>query len=211
MPEVPGFEMIRVFYGDDRVKISAEVLRALGDGYEVFEGAELTLVDLPTIFRGVTLFGNSRRILIKDLGENKVCFEKFSEYLDTDFEVVLWESKLDKRSVVYKALVKAGVEICEFRAAEPVEKKLVFEVLDSALGGNSRRAIEIIEGVGKHQAAQEFFGLLVYQGLKKFENGTRGSEKVVRELAKTDMEMKTTGLSDPWLSIKALLVRLSLS
>ena len=203
--------MIRVFYGDDRVKISAEVSRALGDDYEVLEGAELVLADLPTVFRGVTLFGASRRILIKDLGENEVCFEKLLEYLDTDFEVIVWEGKLDKRSVEYKVLVKAGVEMREFKSVEPVEKKLVFEVLDAALGGNSQRAIEIVEGIEKTQAAQQFFGLLVYQGLKRFENGARGSERVLRELAKTDMEMKTTGFADPWLLVKALLVRLSLA
>ena len=42
--------MIRIFYGENRVKINAEIKKVLGGGYEVLDGAELTVADLPSIF-----------------------------------------------------------------------------------------------------------------------------------------------------------------
>jgi hypothetical protein len=209
LPEVPK-DMIRVFYGDDRIKISEEIIGILGAEYEVFEGAGLVLSDLPTIFRGMSLLaGERRRILIKDLSENKAVFEKVADYLDTDFDVVLWETKLDKRSATYKALARAKIEIKEFKAAEPADRRLVFEVFDMALRGDAHGAVDIIERMEKEKAAAEFFGLLVYQGIKRYENGGAQAEKILRELAKTDIEMKNTDFSDPWISVKSLLVRLS--
>ena len=63
---------IRVFTGDDRVKISEEVVKVLGGNYEVFEGENLANSDLPSIFLGATLFSEgARKVLVKDLSENK--------------------------------------------------------------------------------------------------------------------------------------------
>ena len=49
LPEGQGLKgsgnMIRVFYGDDRLKIEAEIRRNLGEGYEVIEADTLAVAD----------------------------------------------------------------------------------------------------------------------------------------------------------------------
>ena len=100
---------IKILTGEDRVKTERVIKRELGEGYEVFEGEKLTTGDLPGIFLGATLFsvGEKRKILIKDLGENKEVLdalaEKLEEFLTTDNDVVLWESKIDKRLTSIKS------------------------------------------------------------------------------------------------------------
>ena len=83
--------MIRIFYGDDRIKIEREIKKIFGADYEVLEGVELEATDLPSIFLGGSLFADERKILIKDMGENKEVFTKLPEYLNTPHEVILFE------------------------------------------------------------------------------------------------------------------------
>ena len=42
--------MIKVYYGDDRVRAKKDIEAFLRDEYEVVEGAELTAEDLPSLF-----------------------------------------------------------------------------------------------------------------------------------------------------------------
>jgi len=205
---------IKIFTGDDRVRAQAEILRVLGKGYEVFEGESLTSADLPGIFLGTTLFSaGARKILVKDLGENREVFaelaEKIGEYVKTDAEVVIWESKLDKRLAATKALVKAGVEVREFKAAEPVNMKAVFDIYNIALKDGAK-AVRELEKIESKQDPYMFFGLMVSQALKKLEWGPNGAKekRVLKELARVDIQMKSTGV-DPWILVKAFLLRAS--
>lgn len=75
--------MIKVFYGDDRVKAKQEIKRLLGDDYEVLDGPEITANDLPSIFLGASLFAEKRRILIRDFTANKSVYDELPTYLDT--------------------------------------------------------------------------------------------------------------------------------
>lgn len=205
---------IRIFTGEDRARTQAEILRALGEGYEVFEGESLIPSDLPGIFLGATLFSaGTRKILVKDLSENKEAFAEFAgkidEWLRTDAEVVIWESKLDKRLTAVKALVKAGVEVKEFKAQEPVDMKQVFDIYNIAL----RDGVKAVTELAKIESKQDpymFFGLMVSQALKKLEwkpNGVK-EKKVLKELSVVDMQMKSTGV-DPWMLVKSFLLRVS--
>lgn len=205
---------IRIFTGEDRARTQAEILRALGEGYEVFEGESLTPSDLPGIFLGATLFSaGTRKILVKDLSESKEAFAEFAgkidEWLRTDAEVVIWESKLDKRLTAVKALVKAGVEVKEFKAQEPVDMKQVFDIYNIAL----RDGVKAVTELAKIESKQDpymFFGLMVSQALKKLEwkpNGVK-EKKVLKELSVVDMQMKSTGV-DPWMLVKSFLLRVS--
>lgn len=205
---------IRIFTGEDRVKAQAEILRVLGEGYEVFEGESLTANDLPGIFWGATLFSvGERKILIKDLSENKEVWaelaEKACEFAKTDAKVILWESKLDKRLAATKALVKAGLEVKEFKAQEPVDMKAVFDIYNIALRDGAR-AVSELEKIESKQDPYMFFGLLVSQALKKLEWKPSGvkEKKALKELAATDMQMKSTGV-DPWMLVKSFLLRVS--
>jgi len=199
--------MLRVFVGEDRVSAETALKRLIGGNYEVFEGENLSAGDLPSIFQGTSLFETGkRRILLKNLSENLAVWEKIAEYAGTEHEVVVWELKIDKRSAGYKNLKAAGVEIQEFALKARPEAKMVFGVLDTALR-DGRRAVAQVEQIELEQDPYMFFGLLVTQALKKFEQrGGVREKRLLKELAKLDMEMKTTGL-EPWMLIKAFLLR----
>ena len=199
--------MLRVFVGEDRLAAEMALKRVIGGNYEVFEGENLVVNDLPSIFQGTSLFETGkRRILLKNLSENPAVWEKVADYADTEHEVVVWELKLDKRSLGYKNLKSSGVEIQEFALKAKPEAKMVFGVLDTALR-DGKRAVAQVEQIELEQDPFMFFGLMVTQALKKFEQKGGAKEKrLLKELAKLDMEMKTTGL-DPWMLIKAFLLR----
>ena len=67
--------MIKVFYGDDRVKAKQEISKLLGNDYEVLDGPEINTNDLPSIFLGTTLFASKRSILIRDFTANKPAYD----------------------------------------------------------------------------------------------------------------------------------------
>ena len=48
---------------------------------------------------------------------------KILEYLDTEHEVVIWETALDKRTVVYRELVKRRVEMKEYDLLPALERE----------------------------------------------------------------------------------------
>ena len=201
--------MIKVLYGDDRAAMYNYAKKILGEGYEIVEGEGLGSADMVNVFVGGSLFADKRRILVKDLGESKEAFAELPKYLETENEVVLVESKLDKRGVVYKELVDRKVEVREFRAAAPPDKKLVFDVLDMAMRGEGKQAVEMtkkIEVAG--QDVYMFFGLIVSQTIKKLEMGNRDARRVISLLAQTDVLMKSSSLS-PWLLVQRVLVQIS--
>ncbi len=202
--------MLRVFYGGNRLGAEKEVKRLLGEGYEGHEGENLRVEDLPSIFQGTSLFGTEkRRILLKDVTENPAVWEKLGDYAETDFEVICWEMKVDKRSTGYKKLKEAGVELREFPELQKPEAKLVFGVLDTAMR-DGKKAVEMVEKIELEQDPYMFFGLLVTQALKKYE-ATKGGVKerrLVKELARTDMQMKSA-VMEPWDLIKVLLLKAS--
>ena len=96
--------MLKIFYGEDRVGAMNEIEKTLGSNYEVIEGPELEPTDLPNIFLGTSLLDNNRNILIRDLSSNKPVFEMIPNYLNTPHQIILFETKLDKRSNTYKTL-----------------------------------------------------------------------------------------------------------
>lgn len=200
--------MLKVFYGENRLAAEKAVKQTLGENYEVYEGETLGLTDLPSIFQGASLFETERRrILLKNLAENAAVWEKIAEYLDTEHDVVVWELKLDKRSAGYKRLKEAGVELREFAALKKPELNVVFNVLDVALRDGAK-AVKMVEQIELEQDPYMFFGLLVTQMLKKFDNTGGGAKerRLLKELAKTDLEMKSSAI-EPWMLIKAFLLR----
>lgn len=200
--------MIRIFYGDDRVRIQKEVERVLGKDKEVFEGVEINFADLPSIFQGGSLLALQRKILIKDLGENKQVFEEILKYLDSEHEVVIWENKLDKRTSLYKELSKRKIEIKEFKRAEEIDRRKVFEIYRVALV-DGKRAVLMVEEIELAQDPYQFLGLIVKQAIDQYEMKRGIKEKrALVELSKVDIAMKTTGIK-PWLILKSFLLRLS--
>ena len=198
--------MIRVFYGDDRVKATAEVRRILGDEYEVIEVAEIARAELPSVLMGATLFSEKRKILIRDLLSNTGVRDEVAKFVDTPHEVILLESKLDKRAAVYKAL-KDKVEFFEFKAASAVEFSAVFDVYRIAKRDGARAVLKLRE-LEPHEDPVMFFGLLVSQALKDFTARPGVQEKkVLKMLAEVDVQMKSSKI-EPWLLVEGAVMRL---
>ncbi len=199
--------MIKIFYGDDRVRANNEIKKLLKPTYESIEGADLTVNDLSNIFLGNSLFSESRNILIRDFCSNKAVFSELIKYTKTPHNIILLESKLDKRSTTYKEL-KGQIEIKEFKLPEDANFMVVFDIYKTAKRDKAR-AIKLLEQIKPTEDPIKFTGLLISQATKEFSahQGIR-ERQVLKDLAKLDLKQKTTGL-DPWLLIEAFLIKLS--
>ncbi len=200
--------MIKVFYGDDRVRAKQEIDKFLGKDYEVIEGAGLTEQDLPSIFKGASLFAEKRSILIRDLSTNKSAYDFLPEYLDTPHNIVIFELKLDKRSTTYKEL-KDKIEFREFALPQDKNFSLVFDIYKTAKK-DGKKAVEQLKSIEQDQDPMMFFGLLVSQAIKDFaaNQGTK-QKRALKELSRIDILMKTTS-SQPWLLVESFLLQVSL-
>jgi len=201
--------MIRIFYGKDRVKARAAIDRLLGKDYEVIEAETLTRADMPSVFLGTSLFGETRKILLKSLGENKECWEMLPEYLKTTHDVIIWENTLDKRTSTYKALAKAkGVEFKEFEQPETVNRNELYSVFDAAYAGNGKRAVQLCEKIEATSDAFAFMGLMATQAYKELEMRNRKAVGAIKILADTDIAMKSADVAE-WTLVKAALLRIA--
>lgn len=199
--------MIRIFYGDDRVKANAKIKSLLGENYEVVDGENLDLTDLPNIFLGASLLSDTRNILIRDLAQNKPAFEQLTNYLNTPHNIILLESKLDTRTTTFKEL-KDKVEVAKFELPEDPNFRLVFDIYKTAKR-DGKKAISQLSKIKQDEDPIMFFGLLASQAIKdfSFNHGTK-EKRVLKELAKLDLDMKSAKV-EPWLLIESFLLRLS--
>ncbi len=200
--------MIKVFYGDDRVRAKQGIEKFLGEGYEVIDCEELTNLDLPSIFLGHSLFAETRNILLREFTANKEIYEKLPEYLNTPHNIALFESKLDKRSATYKAL-KDKIEFLEFAPPKNQNFNLVFNIYSTAKR-DGKKAVEMLKTIEQNEEPIMFFGLLVSSALKDFTNRPTGrkEKRALEELSKTDLKLKTSS-TQPWLLIESFLLVLS--
>ena len=196
--------MIKIFTGDDRVKASAEIKRILGENYEVIDCADLHKNDLPLIFKGATIFDSKRHILLRDFTLNSEIYGELTNYLDTPHDIILLETKLDKRTATYKD-IKDKVEIKEFTLPPKTDFRLVFDIYGTAKR-DGKKAVEMLRKIEMDEDPIRFTGLLVSQALKDFKNRQGTKEKqVLKDLAKLDLAMKSTKI-DPWLLVEAFLL-----
>lgn len=201
--------MIKIFYGNDRQKAQLAIAKLLGDDYEVIEAENITRGDMESIFKGTSLFGETRRILLKGLNENKECWEVLPEYLETTHEMVIWLSALDKRSTVYKAIAKRKeVEVKEFAQEEKVDRFLAFKIADEAFAGHGARAVKMCEELEQTSDAYLTMGAFVSQAGKKLEIGKPKAINAIRILAKADLDMKSTAV-DGWKILKIALLKIA--
>lgn len=202
--------MIRIFYGDNRVMAQKVIKQQLGDDYEVIEADKLQRDDMPSVFLGASLFGETRSILIKDLSENKECWEILPNFIEgCPHHIVIWEAKLDKRSAVYKTLSKNKyIELKEFKMAEDPNKKIVFDIFDTAFRGDGKRAVEMVEKIEVTNDPYSFMGLMTTMAVKKLQYNNSRAAGAIKILAQADLDMKTTGL-EPWTIAKMALLKIS--
>ena len=210
--------MIKIFTGSDRNKISTEVKKILGEDYEICDGENLKIEDIVNIFCGTSLFAEKRKILLKDLtlargagndaGDvNEDFYVEMAKYAaGTKHEIVIWETNVSQKKS-YKDFVKLkNVEVKKFDVAAKIDMRQVFSIYDAALV-DGKRAVKMLDEILDEQDPYMFFGLLVSQAIKKFEWRQGSKEiRVLKELSRVDMQMKTTAV-EPWLLIKSFLLR----
>lgn len=196
--------MIRVFYGEDRVRAKAEIDRILGENYEVIEGGELNANDLPSIFMGGSLFESKRKILVRDIFTNKEVADKLPEYVGTPHDVVLFEMKIDKRSNAYKQM-KDAVEFKEFAMPRDANAGVVFDVYKVAKR-DGKKAVEMLRKIENNQDPIMFVGLMATQAIRDYSTRQGVKEKrVLKGLAKLDMDLKSSKIA-PWTLVEAFLL-----
>ena len=127
--------MIYLIDGDDRKKAEQAARDFLGNTIEVIDADTLEKSDLVSIFQGTTLFEETRHILIKDLSLKKDLFLELPKFIETEYQVVILEQKIDKRNAIYKELLNAAksnpekVKVENFKLPEQVDTFLVFRAL----------------------------------------------------------------------------------
>lgn len=205
--------MIRVFIGDDRIAARKEIGRWMGTrDYEVIEGEELQPEDLPNIFRGVSLFDKGeRKILLRDVLKSPAG-EFLADYADTKHKVAIMETKLDKRLEAWKKLSKVA-EVSEFMLKDMDTRKM-FDVFRIAKT-DGVRAIKTLEEIRAGLEPKAFIGVMASTALKDYQQrGGQREKRVLREMAKLDMEIgegqaSNKSLEKPWLLIEGFLLRVS--
>ena len=199
--------MIKVFTGDDRIRAKQEVVRFLGQEYEVFDGPDLLEDDLLNIFLGSSLLMPQRSVLIRDLSKNKTLFDKLPNYLDTPHKIVILETKIDKRSTVYKVLKEKNL-LQDFPLSQNADYKKAISIFPTAKR-DGRKAVAMLEEIKTQEDPIMFFGLLVSSALKDYNRNEGIKEKrVLKLLSQLDLKIKSSSL-DPWLIIESFLVQVS--
>ena len=155
--------MLSIFTGDDRIKATETINRLLGPDHETIDAADLTPADLPNIFQGASLFAETRHILIRDFTANKAIYAELPKYLPTQHDIIFLESKLDKRSSIYKE-IKDQVKITEFKLPEP-NFTIVFDIYRTAKR-DGKKAVAMLAQIKPTEDPIKFTGLLVSQAIK---------------------------------------------
>ena len=116
-------EKTTILYGDNSYERTAQLAKMKIDaeksGFEIQKSNsdELSKSDFVSLICGVSLLSEKRFVYIRNLSENSEIWQNLAEILpriSTDVHLCLIEDKIDKRSVVYKAISKI-VELYEFK------------------------------------------------------------------------------------------------
>ncbi len=114
---------ITILYGDNSYERTAQLAKMKIDaeksGFEIQRNNsdELSKSDFVSLICGISLLSEKRFVYIRNLSENSEIWQNLAEILpriSTDVHLCLIEDKIDKRSVVYKAISKI-VELYEFK------------------------------------------------------------------------------------------------
>ena len=114
---------ITILYGDNSYERTTQLAKMKIDaeksGFEIQKSNsdELSKSDFVSLICGISLLSEKRFVYIRNLSENSEIWENLAEILPrilTDVHLCLVEDKIDKRSVVYKAISKI-VELYEFK------------------------------------------------------------------------------------------------
>ena len=114
---------ITILYGDNSYERTTQLAKMKIDaeksGFEIQKNnsEDLSKSDFVSLICGVSLLSEKRFVYIRNLSENSEIWQNLAEILpriSTDVHLCLVEDKIDKRSVVYKAISKI-IELYEFK------------------------------------------------------------------------------------------------
>ncbi|MBO7657251.1 hypothetical protein J6S55_01225 [Candidatus Saccharibacteria bacterium] len=198
--------MIKIFTGDDRVRAGNEIKKLLGENYEVIDCADLTKRDLPMIFKSATFFDEHRRILLRDFTANPEIYPELINYLNTPHDIILLETKLDKRTTTYKE-IKDRLEIKEFKLPPAIDFREVYGIYNLAKR-DGKKAVIALRKVESSEDPIRFTGLLTSQALKEFSPKNPKTIKILKKLSRLDINLKSSKI-DPWLLVESFLLEIS--
>ncbi len=122
--------MIQLFYGDNDYTLTQALRRVRDEFVEahgehsvaVVQGTDLTVVELPQVLQGASLFASSKLTIIHEASANKPVWDELGDFLEdlTDIDLVLVESKPDKRTRTFKWLA-GHAEVREFQMLDERE------------------------------------------------------------------------------------------
>lgn len=153
--------MITLLFGENSFEIESALSAIINkfDGrVENVKSDELTVSQLPDIFMGVSLFSEKRLVVIRRLSENRLIWPILGDWLDRisdDINLVLIESKIDKRSATYKTL-KEKADVREFlpwsdRDFIKAEKWVIDWVKKNNVSLDAKNAKNLVRRVGADQ------------------------------------------------------------
>lgn len=198
--------MIKVYFGENRKQAMKDIQKYLGDDYEVVEGDSLSAADLPSTMMGNSLFSLERSILIRDFFANKALVGELPKYYDSPHKIILLESKVDKRSSIYKTL-KNSVEFKEYQMPRDPNANLVFDIYKTAKR-DGKKAVDMLRRIKVNQEPMMFLGLMTSLAIKDYKSRPGVKEKqALKKLAKLDMDLKSSKI-EAWTLIEAFLMSL---
>ncbi len=106
--------MITLLTGENSFEIE-EALRQIVSRFsgepERIDGSDVTIAQIPDLFSGITLFSDTRLVIIKYLSDNKTVWNALESWIaraSDDVSIVLVDAKPDKRTRTYKELQKVA-------------------------------------------------------------------------------------------------------
>ncbi|MBC7564802.1 hypothetical protein H7100_01025 [Candidatus Saccharibacteria bacterium] len=153
--------MISWFTGENTFDIQ-QAVKAIATAFdgtaERVDGTTIELKNIPDLLMGSTLFAEKRLVIIKDLSQNGVVWEKLPQWIDRisdDIDLILIDEKPDKRTTGYKE-VKKRVILKEFpvwgdRDQAIAETWVVSYALKMDLSLDKKLAHHIVGRVGLDQ------------------------------------------------------------
>jgi len=153
--------MITMLIGENSFEVQRaldQIMHDFNGIVEKVDGSNLQLSQLPDILMGVSLFADKRLVIIRNLGENKAVWPVLGDWLSKisdDIHLVLVETKPDKRTATYKAMVK-GADVHEFdqwtdRDVAKAEKWVESEAANQDINIDKKCVQALVQWVGVDQ------------------------------------------------------------
>lgn len=153
--------MVYLFIGENNFEIEREIARRIADfdgEIERRDAEALAVADLQDLLQGQSLFSTKRLIILKQVSENKSVWEILTsriESMSSDIDLILIESKPDKRTKSYKDVLKLATlkefPAWTYRDMHQAEQWVLNEAKSRGIGLTDKHARHFVQRVGFDQ------------------------------------------------------------